>query len=336
MSLFDGEIVRLNVLDTIMWIKPTITEQRKALVSLFEPVVLNIAKRSCSVWANTDQLNRVLSEEFASIPHCHLLYAIDKLGKQVSANIASNSTDMSYYGQDLSRRPYSVSLYPKRHFMLSSVYISQTTGYPCISAVQPVIDEQQFYGFIVADFDIRSLPLSLENASKPFLLNVPIKNENATSLEQITPRVKTSLDQNLGGILDALYTLLSVHGIFHCTLHCSSGQAMLWHQDNPYQYHLCSAEHLLSSEVYQMYRPIAYPEKALISIEQIKQILERFHTLRVTDESVYLRSGSINVMNGMIGLSFSCDGSQYMPVDVFLNKHLSFWFGRGQAVAIVK
>lgn len=318
-----------------MWIKPTITEQRKALVSLFEPVMLNIAKRSCSVWANTEQLNRVLSEEFSFIPHCHLLYAIDKLGKQVSANVTSDCTDMAYFGQDLSRRPYSVSLYPKRHFMLSSVYISQTTGSPCISAVQPVIDEQQFYGFIVADFDIRSLPLSLESSSKPFLLNVPIKNEDTIQLES-TPRVKSSLDQNLEAILDALYTLLSVHGIFHCTLHCSSGQAMLWHQDNPYQYHLCSAEHLLSPEVYQMYRPMAYPDKALISIAQIKQILERFHTLRVTDESVYLRSGSINIMNGMIGLSFSCDGSQYMAVDVFLNKHLSFWFGRGQAVAIVK
>lgn len=335
MQLFDGEIAHLNVLDTIMWIKPTITEQRKALVSLFEPVMLNIAKRSCSVWANTEQLNRVLSEEFSAIPHCHLLYAIDKLGKQVSANITADSADMAYFGQDLSRRPYSVSLYPKRHFMLSSVYISQTTGSPCISAVQPVIDEQQFYGFIVADFDIRSLPLSLESSSKPFLLNVPIKNEDAIQLES-TPRVKSSLDQNLEAILDALYTLLSVHGIFHCTLHCSSGQAMLWHQDNPYQYHLCSAEHLLSPEVYQMYRPMAYPDKALISIAQIKQILERFHTLRVTDESVYLRSGSINIMNGMIGLSFSCDGSQYMAVDVFLNKHLSFWFGRGQAVAIVK
>ncbi len=84
-----------------------------------------------------------------------------------------------------------------------------------------------------------------------------------------------------------------------------------------------------------MYRPSGYPDNALITIEQVKQVLDRFRTLRLTDETVYLRSGSINVMNGMIGLSFSCDGSQYMAVDVFLNKHLSFWFGRGVAVAIV-
>jgi hypothetical protein len=320
-----------------MWIKPTITEQRKTLVALFEPVMLNIAKQSSSVWTDTEQLNHLLNEQFPTIPHCHLLYAIDKLGKQISANITSHSIDENYYGQDLSRRPYSVSLYPKRHFMLSSVYISQTTGSPCISAVQPVIDEQQFYGFIVADFDIRRLPLPIEDTSKPFLLNIPVKNEDVTlMLESTSPRVKSPLDQNLDLILNALHTLVSVHGIFHCTLHCSSGQAMLWHQDNPYQYHLCNTENLLSSEIYQMYRPVSYPKNALITVAQVKQVLERFRTLRMTDDNVYLRSGSINVMNGMIGLSFSCDGSQYMAVDVFLNKHLSFWFGRGLAVAIVK
>jgi hypothetical protein len=319
-----------------MWIKPTITEQRKALVTLFEPVMLNIAKRCSVAWTNTEQLNQVLNAEFSSIPHCHLLYAIDKLGKQVSANVTSDTIDANYYGQDLSRRPYSVSLYPKRHFMLSSVYISQTTGSPCISAVQPVIDEQQFYGFIVADFDIRRLPQPIEDASKPFLLNIPIKNGDIVPIAASAPRVKSSLDQNLDPILNVLSTLISMHGIFHCTLHCSSGQAMLWHQDNPYQYHLCNTENLLSSSVYDMYRPMAYPEAALISAQQVQQVLERFRTLRMTDENVYLRSGSINIMNGMIGLSFSCDGSQYMAVDVFLNKHLSFWFGRGLAVAIVK
>jgi hypothetical protein len=32
-------------------------------------------------------------------------------------------------------------------------------------------------------------------------------------------------------------------------------------------------------------------------------------------------------MNGMLGLTFSCDGSHYMPVDEFLEKDLSFWLG---------
>ncbi|MEZ5672155.1 MAG: hypothetical protein R3E08_07105 [Thiotrichaceae bacterium] len=40
-------------------------------------------------WTDTDQLNQVLNEEFQNIPHCYLLYAVDKSGKQVSANVTS-------------------------------------------------------------------------------------------------------------------------------------------------------------------------------------------------------------------------------------------------------
>jgi len=35
----------------------------------------------------------------------------------------------------------------------------------------------------------------------------------------------------------------------------------------------------------------------------------------------------LNVVNGMVGLTFSCDGSHYMSADEFLAKPDSFWFG---------
>jgi hypothetical protein len=35
---------------------------------------------------------------------------------------------------------------------------------------------------------------------------------------------------------------------------------------------------------------------------------------------------SINIFNGMVSLTFSCDGSHYMPHDEFLAKDTSFWF----------
>jgi hypothetical protein len=31
------------------------------------------------------------------------------------------------------------------------------------------------------------------------------------------------------------------------------------------------------------------------------------------DENIDLRSGSLNIYNGIVGLNFSCDGSHYMP-----------------------
>jgi hypothetical protein len=65
----------------------------------------------------------------------------------------------------------------------------------------------------------------------------------------------------------------------------------------------------------------------LTAPELVRPVLAQFKALRFADETIYLRSGSLNVMNGMVGLTFSCDGSHYMPVDEFLDKSLDFWVG---------
>jgi hypothetical protein len=49
--------------------------------------------------------------------------------------------------------------------------------------------------------------------------------------------------------------------------------------------------------------------------------------LRTADETLYLRSASINIFNGMISLTFSCDGTHYMSWREFLEKDMSFWLG---------
>ena len=61
--------------------------------------------------------------------------------------------------------------------------------------------------------------------------------------------------------------------------------------------------------------------------EYCRKLFSEFRALRFADETIYLRSSSINIMNGMLGLTFSCDGSHYMPVDEFLDRDLSFWLG---------
>ncbi|HYA38507.1 MAG TPA: hypothetical protein VEI74_09610, partial [Candidatus Methylomirabilis sp.] len=70
-----------------------------------------------------------------------------------------------------------------------------------------------------------------------------------------------------------------------------------------------------------------YPEQTLVPSGLVRPVFERFKMLREVDENIYLRSGSLNVINGMVGLTFSCDGSHYMPVDEFLDKDEGFWFG---------
>ncbi len=56
-------------------------------------------------------------------------------------------------------------------------------------------------------------------------------------------------------------------------------------------------------------------------------VLRLFAKLRFADETIYLRSGSLNICNGMVSLNFSCDGTHYVPYDELLGKGLSFWLG---------
>ncbi len=137
-------------------------KQRATFIALFEPSMLNLSKMCAVYWSKPEHLDKMLKTRFVSIPYCHLIYAVNKYGKQISSNINAYCIEHSYYNQDLSTRPYSISFSKKRQFLLSTVYINQNTGRPCISAVQPVIDNsQQFLGFIMADFDYQQLPLSL-------------------------------------------------------------------------------------------------------------------------------------------------------------------------------
>ena len=61
--------------------------------------------------------------------------------------------------------------------------------------------------------------------------------------------------------------------------------------------------------------------------DKIMPVFDLFKSLRFADENVYLRAGSLNLFNGMVGLNFSCDGSHYMRCDEFLDKNIDFWFG---------
>ena len=60
---------------------------------------------------------------------------------------------------------------------------------------------------------------------------------------------------------------------------------------------------------------------------EIIAIRDEMLALRLIDTTIYLRTASINIYNGMISLTFSCDGSHYMRYDKFLAKGTAFWSG---------
>jgi hypothetical protein len=70
-----------------------------------------------------------------------------------------------------------------------------------------------------------------------------------------------------------------------------------------------------------------YPADAAIPRADIARLLDAMRGLRLVDTTIYLRTASINIFNGMVSLTFSCDGSHYMRYDEFLAKGAAFWSG---------
>jgi hypothetical protein len=60
-------------------------------------------------------------------------------------------------------------------------------------------------------------------------------------------------------------------------------------------------------------------------------VLDSFRELRFADENIYLRIGTLNIYNGKVGLTFSCDGSHSISVKEFLDKGFAYWVGSAAA-----
>jgi hypothetical protein len=110
---------------------------------------------------------------------CDLLYAIDTDGRQVSSNIYERSIDRGTYGQDLSFRPYLVTmpLLSNAAFQgafLCDVYTSQVTQRPCVTVMCGVTSGPTTLGYIAADLDPHHL-LPLQTACPTSTLRADLR-----------------------------------------------------------------------------------------------------------------------------------------------------------------
>ena len=120
---------------------------------------------------------------------------------------------------------------------------------------------------------------------------------------------------------------MTERGVFQCQIHFSSSQATIWTLDDPLRYRILDHEALGDPDICLVFPPRPYPEDAVIPPLDVALILDRLRALRLADENIYLRTSSINLFNGMVSLTFSCDGTHYLRYDEFLGKNAAFWFG---------
>ena len=313
-------------------IQTAVASQRLQLRSVLAGPMQHLASACLAAWPDTGMLENTLEKGFEEFSFCKYLYILDENARQITANISRHGKLPESLGRDRSDRPYMAEAINGEVFSLSEAYISRNARRPSLTAVQRIIDaEGQFIGYLGADFDLRELPLTREVYKEPEQW-VQMKGDPAIRgglfFQQ---RVESAMDQRIDEVLDLIVELVEVHGVFHAKLHFSSSRATLWLTEDPFRYRILDIEDLTDPDICLALGQHEYPENAVIPVERVKEVFQTFKDLRMMDETIYLRAGSLNIFNCMVGLNFSCDGSHYMPWAEFLDKNMGFWLGSSES-----
>ncbi len=308
-------------------IQQAILSKKAALADVVSTPLATLAGRIAGAWPDPDALDRALLDGISTLPHCHLLYAWGLDAIEISSMVQPGRADTSWRGTDLSQRPYLKNHLPYKGIMLSGIYESIYTHKQFITALQAVSRNGDLLGFIAADFALDDLLQDAKLVPREPGWQQYRGDPSVRGTLFMQTRTTSLLDQNIDEVHGLIHRLMTRHGVFHVMIHYSSSRCTLWLYDDPYNYRIHGADEIVNPDLRLAYPLRDYPANARCTPEQIRDVLDEFKALRFADETIYLRVGSLNIVNGIVGLTFSCDGSHYMPVQEFREKDLSFWLG---------
>jgi len=309
-------------------LKQTIRIQRDKLTAMLGIKMQALAIKCAGLFENREALEDLLADAFPDVPYCKHLYVLNADEVQITDNIMQSGKDQAHFGRNRKGRPYMLGIIGTTDFKLSEAYISRNKKRPSFTAIQVIRNEQgEHIGFLGADFDLRELPGIDVRYQEPDNWR-QIKGDPAIrSGVFLQQRIESLMDKHLHEVIPIMTELMTEHGVFHGKLHFSSSRATLWLVDDPFTYSILNFDEIIDPDTCLAYPRHEYHERAIVPEDKIADVFEIFRQLRFADENVYLRAGSLNIINGMVGLNFSCDGSHYMRFDEFLDKSIDFWFG---------
>ena len=311
--------------------KDSVYQQREQLALLLHEPLACLAGECAPAWGERTALNRVLLEGFSGIPHCSYLYCVGFDGIQICDNVAEEQgvpvLMPGHFGRDRSQRPYMNEAVPAWGFLLSDAYISLMKQRPSLTALQIVRSPTgAALGYLGADFDLRNLPAAEAIYEEPGHWRQIKGDPSIRGNVFMQCRIDSPMDLSLDKGLAILEELLTHRGVFQCQIHFSSSQATIWTVQDPFRYRILDQDALADPDICLVYPVEPYPADALIPEQDIGRILTHLRSLRLADENIYLRMSSINIFNGMVSLTFSCDGSHYLRYDAFLGSDSPFEF----------
>ena len=315
-------------------VQQSVKHQRELLTNLLGGTLSQLAKDIAPLIKYPEQLNKYLTQAITDLPYCKYIYVLDPSAIQISATISHEKVKLSDSGRDRSSRPYMKNMFVPRQgvdFELSSAYISSNKKRPSLTGIQLIRGEDnERLGFIGVDYDLRELPREDKMYEEPRQWR-QIKGDPAIrSGLFLQQRAESLMDSKLDDVMTILEELMLEHGVHHCQIHYSSSRVTVWHVDDPFTYRILTMDELSDTEICLAFPKRPYFERNIVPREDVMKVFKQFSALRFADETIYLRSGSLNLVNGFVGLNFSCDGTHYLIYDEFLSRGLEFWFGAGQ------
>lgn len=310
----------------------SISSQRALLTNLLGNALSEYAGKILLHMDDVERLDECLRQVFSALDYCKYVYTMDVRGVQISSTVNRYGADTEARGRDRSERPYMQHMHDADvDFNLSEAYISRNKKRPSMTAIQTIRDASgQCVGFLGVDYDLRELPHSDVIYEEPSQWR-QIKGDPAIrSGLFLQQRVESVMDRHIDVVLSVHEALILDQGVHHFQVHFSSSRTTIWHRDDPYVYRILTNEELIDPNICLAYPRRPYFERAIVPPADVGKVLRQLKALRFADETIYLRSASLNIVNGTVGLNFSCDGTHYLGYDQFLAQGLDFWFGAGE------
>jgi len=134
-------------------------------------------------------------------------------------------------------------------------------------------------------------------------------------------RIESLFDTQIDRVHEIVHALLTRKGVFHAKIHYSSSQLTCWFSRDPFCYEKFVREEVLEETFVDRFEDMDHAGRSpIMQSRDIKRLLNEFKRLRLTDETIYLRNAAVNLIDGMINMSFSCDGTHYIDHRTFFDK----------------
>lgn len=290
-------------------------KEKDQLYKILEKDMNVYANRIIKSFASNEDFESILIDFASSNSISGKTYVLDSNKVQITSDVYADGVNDNFKIKELDKRLLKTISDNDNGFYISNTYISRTTLRPSATAVRVLTNDASVIGYFVLD-----IVLSSSSQTRPQALkHIQLKGDPAIRDHIFSgSRQLSAMDEKIDDVHSIAKEMLCELGVFHLKLHYSSSRATLWYFDNPYEYQVHTIKEIINPDVCFLYSDSPYPTAAKIPKKQIPLILSKLKNLRYMDDNIYLRAGSINIMNGMIGLNFSCDGSHYLPANDFI------------------